>query len=90
MRVLKEIRIRNKRRDTRAGNQDDNRSTQQRMEESMIEMRWLLDPRIGNQSQTYTLQYRYRRKYREPVESEDVLHQWSDWIDVPYVSEDSQ
>lgn len=46
----------------------------------MIEMRWMLDPEIPSGEPRWTLQYRFK-KWRK-----DFLQEWSDWIDVPYIS----
>ena len=53
---------------------------------TMIEMRWLLDKTrpAPNAQDGYTLQYRYRENMSEEG-LEDTI--WSNWIDVPYVSE---
>lgn len=54
----------------------------------MIELRWLLDPRTppelrGNAPMSsYTLQFRYKTE-----QTCSWSENWSDWADVPYVSE---
>ena len=55
----------------------------------MIELRWLLDPEHPQELKdtapldAYTLQYRVAGK--EPQSS---VYKWSEWKDVPFVSED--
>lgn len=52
----------------------------------MIEMRYKLEPPMPNKGREdrWTLQYRNKLiKLDDPV-----YWEWSDWIDVPYVSEE--
>ena len=55
---------------------------------SMIELRWKADdPNFKEKHNTaWTLQYRYRSL---PFDSKEQGSSWSEWIDVPYVSDET-